>query len=144
MIDGFNNAFELPIEQLRNLHSGDTEKAEQSEYQFGYDEEEKEKINKMKLFIKHFALDDRKRAKQKAAENLQHSRRPPVFQQTKLNQTKSTKTSAKTNESSLTLSNHQKGTPTNKNLNITKIMPEKEIPMAPNVTPIAFMKHFES
>jgi hypothetical protein len=44
----------------------------------GFSEEEREKIITMKLFIKDFALDERKRAKQIAAANLQQTRRPPL------------------------------------------------------------------
>ncbi len=78
LIDGYNNTFEVPPEQLRNVRSGSTFKSDQSDRYVGYTEEEREKIIQTKTFVKEFALDDRKRAKQIAAAHLQQSRRPPL------------------------------------------------------------------
>ena len=75
LIDGYNNTFEVPPEQLRNIRSGSTLKPD---HYICYSDEEREKIIKMKAYIKQTALDDRKRAKQIAAANLQ-SRRPPAL-----------------------------------------------------------------
>ncbi|CAF3277865.1 unnamed protein product [Rotaria socialis] len=111
LIDGFNNAFDVPIEQLRNVRSGGTTKSDRDNHYNTLDDDEQEKINKMKMFIKHFALDDRKRAKQKAAENLQQSRRPPLLlssSQTTLSKNRSVPKSSKTISSSFELSNNQK------------------------------------
>lgn len=78
LIDGYNNTFEVPPEQLRNIRSGATAKSNDSDRYIGYTDEEREKIIKTKAFVKDFALDERKRQKQIAAANLQQSRRPPM------------------------------------------------------------------
>jgi len=78
LIDGYNNTFEVPPEQLRNVRSSGTLKSDQNNRYIGFSDEEREKIIKTKAFVKEFALDDRKRAKQIAAANLQQSRRPPL------------------------------------------------------------------
>jgi hypothetical protein len=79
LIDGYNNTFEVPSEQLHSLRSAGTLKTDQNSTRYvGFSDEEREKIIKMKSFVKDFALDERKRAKQIAAINLQQSRRPPV------------------------------------------------------------------
>ena len=76
LIDGYNNTFEVPTEQLRIVRSGGTVKSENTDRYIGFTNEEREKIVRMKNFVKDFALDDRKRAKQIAAANLQQARRP--------------------------------------------------------------------
>ena len=79
LIDGYNNTFEVPPEQLRSIKSGGTLKSNDSDRYIGYTDEEREKIIKTKNYVKDFALDERKRAKQIAAANLQQSRRRPMF-----------------------------------------------------------------
>ncbi|CAF3696153.1 unnamed protein product [Rotaria sp. Silwood1] len=146
LIDGFNNAFEVPLEQLRNVRSSGTIKTDQDDHYNVLNEEEQEKINKMKMFIKHFALDERKRAKQIAAENLQQSRRPPllVLPQTKSNQNKSSKKISKPIPSSFEFSNKQnKLIKTNKNLKPSKIILENEKSSSTNTTPSILVKQLE-
>lgn len=83
LIDGYNNTFEVPAEQLRPIRSGNGAQADKADRYAGYSDEEREKIIHMKIFMKQFALDERRRAKQIAATNLQQSRRPPLlFNQT--------------------------------------------------------------
>jgi hypothetical protein len=79
LIDGFNNTFEVPIEQFHGAPSASTTRSEQDSRYAGFSEEERDKLIRMKSFVKEFALDDRKRAKQIAAANLQQSRRPPLL-----------------------------------------------------------------
>jgi len=79
LIDGYNNTFEVPPEQLRNIRSSGASQIDQIDRYIGYSEEEREKLIQMKKFVKQFALDDRKRAKQIAQANLQQSRRPPLL-----------------------------------------------------------------
>ncbi|CAM4829977.1 unnamed protein product [Rotaria magnacalcarata] len=134
LIDGFNNAFEVPIEQFRNVRSGGTTKSDRDDHYNTLDDDEQEKINKMKMFIKHFALDDRKRAKQKAAENLQQSRRPPLLlssSQTTLRKNKNLTKSSKTISSSFELSNNQKQSK-NIDLKASKLLRENKNLSAPN------------
>ncbi len=78
LVDGFNNTFEVPEEQLRNKRSGRNFKSDENIRYAGFSEEEREKIIKRKAFIKDFALDERERAKQTVAANLQQTRRPPL------------------------------------------------------------------
>ncbi len=78
LIDGYNNTFEVPTEQLRNVHSSGTSRSDKSDLNIGYNEDERRKILQTKIFMKQFALDEQQRAKQIAATNLQHSRRPPL------------------------------------------------------------------
>jgi hypothetical protein len=76
LIDGYNNTFEVPTEQHRTVRSSGTPRSDQY---VGYNDEERRKIHQMKIFMKQFALDERQRAKQIAATNLQQSRRPPLI-----------------------------------------------------------------
>ncbi|CAF2813880.1 unnamed protein product [Rotaria sp. Silwood2] len=146
LIDGFNNAFEVPLEQLRNLRSGGTTKSDQDDHYNILDKEEQEKINKMKIFIKHFALDERKRAKQIAAENLQQSRRPPLLlPQTKSNQNKSSKKISKSIPSSFEFSNKQgQLNKTNTNLKTSKIILENDNTLSTNIIPSTLVKQLEN
>lgn len=79
LIDGYNNTFEVPTEQLRSIKSGGTAKSNDTDRYIGFTHEEREKIIQTKNYVKDFALDERKRAKQIAAVNLQQSRRRPIF-----------------------------------------------------------------
>ncbi|CAF4284594.1 unnamed protein product, partial [Rotaria sp. Silwood2] len=79
LIDGYNNKFEVPIEQLRGARSSNSSKSDQMIRYAGFSDEERAKIIRMKAHIKQFALDERRRAKQIAAVNLQQSRRPPLL-----------------------------------------------------------------
>ena len=88
LIDGYNNTFEVPPEQLRNIRSG-TLQGEKSDRYGYYSDEEREKLIQMKAFMKQMALDERRRAKQIAAINLQQTRRPPLLlSQTSVNANK--------------------------------------------------------
>lgn len=88
LIDGYNNTFEVPPEQLRNVRSGAVQGEKSDRYAF-YSDEEREKLIRMKAFMKQMALDERRRAKQIAAINLQQNRRPPLFlSQTSVNTNK--------------------------------------------------------
>lgn len=94
----------MPPEQLQNVRSSGTAKTNRDSRYSNFSDEEQEKINKMKSFIKHFALDERKRAKQLAAENLQQSRRPPVVvSPTRLTKDKSPKKTSQPMSASLDL-----------------------------------------
>ncbi|CAF3910026.1 unnamed protein product [Rotaria sordida] len=149
LIDGFNNTFEVPLEQLRNVRSGgSTIRSDQNDYYHILNDKEQEKINKMKIFIKNFALDERKRAKQIAAENLQQSRRPRLLllPQTKLNQNKSSKKILKSiPSSSFEFSNKQKQlNRMDTNLKLSKIILKNEnLSNTTNFTPSALVKRLE-
>jgi hypothetical protein len=79
LIDGYNNRFEVPKEQLQGTRSGGTVQSDKADYYAGFSDEEREKIIQMKIFMKEFTLDERRRAKQIAAINLQKSRRPTLL-----------------------------------------------------------------
>ncbi|CAF0836993.1 unnamed protein product [Rotaria sordida] len=79
LIDGYNNKFEVPIEQLRGARSTILSKSDQFNRYIGFSDEEREKIIHMKAHMKQFALDERQRAKQIATQNLKQSRRPPLL-----------------------------------------------------------------
>ncbi|CAF4735661.1 unnamed protein product [Rotaria sp. Silwood1] len=79
LIDGYNNKFEIPIEQLRGAHSNNASKSDQFIRYIGFSDEEREKIIQTKAHMKQFALDERRRAKQIAVAHLQQSRRPPLL-----------------------------------------------------------------
>ena len=68
LIDGFNNEFEVPAEQLRNLRSS------QGHRYAGFSAEEREKMIKMKAYVKDYAMDDRTRNKHIVA-----TRRHPTY-----------------------------------------------------------------
>ena len=79
LIDGYNNTFDVPAEQLRGARSTATPAGDLDLRHVGFSEEERAKILQMKSFVKYAALDDRTRAKQIAAANLQQARRPPML-----------------------------------------------------------------
>jgi len=79
LIDGYNNTFEVPSDQLHRVRSSGITRSDKTDLYVGYSDEEREKIIQMKTFIKQFALDERQRAKQIAATHLQQSRRPPLL-----------------------------------------------------------------
>ncbi|CAF0910183.1 unnamed protein product [Adineta ricciae] len=79
LIDGFNNTFETPEEQLRHVRKSAALKSNESDRYLGFSAEERQKIFETKLIVQDIALSERKRAKQIAAENLRHTRRPPVL-----------------------------------------------------------------
>ncbi|CAF0910687.1 unnamed protein product [Adineta ricciae] len=79
LIDGFNNTFETPEEQLRHVRQSAAVKSNESARYLGFNEEERQKIFKTKLIVQDIALSERIRAKQIAAENLRHTRRPPML-----------------------------------------------------------------
>jgi hypothetical protein len=74
----------------------------------GYSDEERDKIIQMKTFVKEFALDDRKRAKQIAAAHLQQSRRPPILLQQSLSSIEPNKQSSEGISSSTDVSTNFK------------------------------------
>jgi hypothetical protein len=72
LIDGYNNTFEVPPEQLRNARSGG---ALRTGRYIGFNDEEREKLIQTKAFMEQFTMDDRQRAKQTALIHLQQSHR---------------------------------------------------------------------
>ena len=68
LIDGYNNEFEVPAEQLRSLRSS------QGFRYVGFSNEEREKIAQMKAYVKDYAMDDRARNKHIIA-----ARRQPTY-----------------------------------------------------------------
>ncbi|CAF0832820.1 unnamed protein product [Adineta ricciae] len=61
LIDGYNNTFEVPPEQLQLPHSRN---ASQPDVSTGFSEEDREKILRTKNFMQSFHSDDRRRFKQ--------------------------------------------------------------------------------
>ncbi|UJR10034.1 hypothetical protein I4U23_014257 [Adineta vaga] len=79
LIDGFNNTFESPEEQLRRVRKSTPLKSDDVDRWVSFNEDERQKILKTKLFVKAIALNERKRTKQIAAANLQRTRRPALL-----------------------------------------------------------------
>lgn len=75
-VDGFNNNFEGPIEQVRTTRSNSIVPTEMNCRYGNFTEEERRKIFKTKLYMKDFLLSDRARARQSIA---YHKRRSTVF-----------------------------------------------------------------
>jgi hypothetical protein len=73
LIDGYNHTFEAPVVQMPDIPY------ESRLTNNKIDDDEQKKITDMKLFMKQYVLDDRQRAKQQAAVQLQQARRPPML-----------------------------------------------------------------
>ncbi|CAF3340496.1 unnamed protein product [Rotaria socialis] len=78
LIDGYNNKFEVPVEQLRGARYSGTNKSDHFDHYVGFSDEERQKIIQTKAYIKQFALDERRRAKQIARARLQQARQTPT------------------------------------------------------------------
>ena len=109
-------------------------------------EEEQEKIQKMKSFVKERAVDERTRTKQIVSERLQRSCRPPLLiPQTTSNQTKKSKINLETISSSFEYSNIQKRLNTSiSHLKTSKTKSDNEKLLNANLTTSAFSKRNES
>lgn len=79
LIDGYNNKFEVPAEQLRGARANSANKPDYFDRYIGFSDEERDKIIQTKAYIKQYALDERRRAKQLAAARLQEARRKNTF-----------------------------------------------------------------
>lgn len=86
LIDGYNNKFEVPSEQLRGPHQNDTISVDHGDLYAGFTNEERDKIIQMKAHIKQFALDERRRAKQGTPAHYSQAHRTQKLPQ-KLNNT---------------------------------------------------------
>ncbi|CAF2245234.1 unnamed protein product [Rotaria magnacalcarata] len=78
LIDGYNNKFEVPVEQLRGARYSGTNKSDHFDHYVGLSDEERQKIIETKAYMKQFALDERRRAKQIAQARLQQARQTPT------------------------------------------------------------------
>ncbi|CAF3792319.1 unnamed protein product [Adineta steineri] len=85
LIDGYNNTFDIPEEQLRTVHSGKGYTSNAIDIYTGFSEDERKKIIETKLKVKDIALNDRKRVKQIATANNQQLRRPRLLLPSKPN-----------------------------------------------------------
>ncbi|CAF4723350.1 unnamed protein product [Rotaria sp. Silwood1] len=84
MIDGFNNTFDASNVPICSVTSSRQSKLEQADRCSGYTDEEREKIVKMKTYMKEFGATKRQQAKPPAVNNLQKLRHPPFLSQNSL------------------------------------------------------------
>jgi hypothetical protein len=110
-------------------------------------EEEREKIIERKAFIKDFALDERKRAKQTAAANLQQKRRPPLVllpSKKTFNQNKQSSLVSESISSSSDISSMQQSSNSIvPDLKTFKSIPKRQSSLVLNSTPSSIIKKME-
>ena len=77
LVDGYNHTFEAPPTQGRAVRSGSSTRSNQTFAYGAFSDEERTQIAQMKSSMKQYVMDERQRAKQLAAAQLQQLRRPP-------------------------------------------------------------------
>lgn len=77
LVDGYNHTFEAPPTQGRPVRSGSSTRSNQAFAYGAFSNEERTQITQMKSSMKQYVMDERQRAKQLAAAQLQQLRRPP-------------------------------------------------------------------